>query len=147
MRNNYLDNIFLVKIKDFDFLKSSDVNSIFNKISQIFSGDDEERITVDCIDNIDYIFFRIEEYKVMQFFSFISEMLECEVLNISKNVISGELDDDILLISLDEQHKDFFDKYRVIYTTIDDILDKITNRGIDSLDDIDKEILSSRYSS
>ena len=46
---------------------------------------------------------------------------------------------------MDDYCKDYsfkmFEQYRKDYSNIDDVLDKIIDKGIDYLDDIDKDIL------
>jgi hypothetical protein len=43
-----------------------------------------------------------------------------------------------------DKTKKFFEKFRKELTSIDDVLDKISEKGIDYIDDIDKEVLKTK---
>ena len=60
------------------------------------------------------------------------------ITDISNEVLSGSIQKEY-----PEMDQEYFDEYRLEYTTTDDILDKIVRYGIDSLDKIDKIILDS----
>lgn len=56
--------------------------------------------------------------------------------DITMGVLNGTLPDKNI-----SPNEDFFDSFRLKYTSLDHVLDKIYEHGMDSLDEIDKEIL------
>jgi hypothetical protein len=56
--------------------------------------------------------------------------------DVTEKVISGEIQ-----AEYPEVEKELFENFRLDNVTVDDVLDKISRLGIESLDDIDKKIL------
>ena len=60
--------------------------------------------------------------------------------DVTDKVISGEIQK--LYPEVEKFTPKLFENFRLDNTTIDDVLDKINDKGIESLDDIDKKVLS-----
>lgn len=132
-----MEQIYLITISGFDDLDEKSIFDKFEKISQAVL--EEKNITVECIDEYDYIFFICTEDK-LKLFCDILEGLEYRVDNITEEVVVGNIEKFKHLMS-DDCVGDLFRKYRIEHMDLDDVLDKISAFGVCSLDEIDKNIL------
>ena len=135
------------KVYYFKFSKLADVDNTEKEFEHPFYNDisncinQEENKYVGFTDNDD-IFVRLNDYKV----SMIAEVFnkhgfEFEILDVTEPVIKGDIQKKYPEVEVLTPH--LFEDFRYDNTTIDDVLDKINKKGIDSLDEIDKEILKS----
>lgn len=66
---------------------------------------------------------------------------ELKVIDITNDLIKGEIDKKYPEVDL--LTPGLFENFRLDETSIDDVLDKISEKGIESLDDIDRKVLKS----
>lgn len=135
------------KIYLFKFSKLVDVDNTENDFEHPFYNDisncvdKEENKYLGFTDNDD-VFVRLNDYKV----SIISDVFtkhgfEFEILDVTEEVIKGNIQKEYP--EVEALTPQIFEDFRHENTTIDDVLDKINETGIDSLDEIDKMILKS----
>lgn len=133
-----MDKIYLLKIADdlplYD--GGSKVHSFYNELTDCLELEDQYNIGF--TDN-DFIFIRLNNYKFKQVEEVFKKYFIFIKTDVSKQVISGEMDK--LYPEVDEITPKFFEKFRIDYTTVNDILDKISKNGIESLDYLDRQIL------
>lgn len=118
-----------------------EVDKMLSEVSDCFEVEDEGNFVVEDVNGLDYLFLRVEDYKVDKICKVLDNYIEYEVEEITDRLILGneaELKD----IVKNEEFKQFFDSFRIENTQVDDVLDKINYQGIDALDDIDKQVLS-----
>ena len=130
----------------FKFIKVVDVDSddekefehpIYNEISNCLN--EEEINYIGFTDNED-IFARIPEYKIQLMSKIFTKWgFEFELSNVTQSVKKGIIQKEYP--EVEELTPQLFEDFRYENTTIDDVLDKIIEMGIDSLDEIDKSIL------
>ena len=77
----------------------------------------------------------------MRICSIIDPYINYKLEEVSKKVILGNINEYDFVIK-NSEFKNFFESFRLDNTSIDDVLDKITVKGINSLDEIDKIILT-----
>ena len=86
----------------------------------------------------DDIFAALEESKIEKLSNIMNKYFIISKTDVTEKVISGEIQ-----AEYPEVEKELFDNFRLDNVTVDDVLDKISSLGIESLDDIDKAILES----
>jgi hypothetical protein len=86
----------------------------------------------------DDIFATLEESKIEKLSNIMNKYFIISKTDVTEKVISGEIQ-----AEYPEVEKELFDNFRLDNVTVDDVLDKISSLGIESLDDIDKAILES----
>jgi urate oxidase len=94
--------------------------------------------------NDDDIFVRLPDYKVDKITAVLSKYFEFTKTDVTDKVISGEIAK--IYPEVKEVTPKLFTDFRLDNTSVDDILDKIIESGIDSLDKIDKTILKKSHS-
>ncbi|MFA5586847.1 MAG: hypothetical protein WDA02_10085 [Saccharofermentanales bacterium] len=102
--------------------------------------DSDENITYiksDIINDIQYIFLLSDNYKINKLTDLLDSRLNYKIDNITTDFIESKNIEGLNLT----KNKSFFNNYKLKYLSIDDILDKINNCGIDKLDEIDMKIL------
>jgi hypothetical protein len=117
------------------------VERMLDEVGDCFDVDDEENYVIEDVNGLDYLFLRVDYYKVQNICKVLDKYIKYEIEEITDKLIlgnEGELKD----IIKDKDFKPFFDSFRIDNTVIDDVLDKINHSGIDALDEIDKKILS-----
>ncbi len=85
--------------------------------------------------NDDDIFVRLPNYKIDKIITTLSKYFKYTMSDVTDAVISGELER-----KFPESYK-LFNNFRLDNTSLDNILDKINNGGIESLDKVDRLIL------
>ena len=113
---------------------------ILTKIANVLDKNDDKDMIVESVDDKEFMFFRLSYMKVMRICSILEPYINYSVDEISDKVILGDVDEYDFIIDNDDLSK-FFNSFRLDNASVDDILDKILDKGINSLDEIDKLIL------
>ena len=116
-------------------------DKILNEISDVLDPGDMDNVVSEEYDDSEYMFFRLSKMKVMRICSILEPYVNFGLVEVGENIIKGETKDFDFIVS-NTQFKSFFDNYRLDVADVDDILDKINNKGIENIDEIDKIILS-----
>jgi hypothetical protein len=116
-------------------------DKILNEISDVLDPGDMDNVVSEEYDDSEYMFFRLSKMKVMRICSILEPYVNFDLVEVGENIIKGETKDFDFIVS-NTQFKSFFDNYRLDVADVDDILDKINNKGIENIDEIDKIILS-----
>ena len=116
-------------------------DKILNEITDVLDPGDMDNVVSEEYDDSEYMFFRLSKMKVMRICSILEPYVNFDLVEVSENIIKGETKDFDFIVS-NTQFKSFFDNYRLDVAEVDDILDKINNKGIENIDEIDKIILS-----
>jgi hypothetical protein len=120
---------------------SIDNHPIYEDLSNCLDPDDVEYLG---FTNNDNIFVRLPNYKVDKITVVLSKYFEFIKIDVSDKVISGEIQK--LYPEVKAISPKLFNDFRLDNTSVDDILDKIIESGVDSLDKIDKIILKKSHS-
>lgn len=111
---------------DFTHPIYTDLSNCLNEDDQQFLGFTEN----------DDIFIRLNDYKVESFSNVFSKHgFEFDSIDVTNDVIKGNIQ------KMYPEVEDLFEDFRLDCTSVDDVLDKISFYGIDSLDIIDKKVL------
>jgi len=137
-----INNMSLYRLILFDYESiPDDIKWDIDLRSNILIHDSEE--------NIYFVKSKLLENKIRYYFIISSQKIINDLNEILKNKINYKIDN----ITIDFIHgnriegieyienKNFFNNYRLNLITIDDILDKINTKGIESLNEFDKMIL------
>ena len=87
----------------------------------------------------DEMFVRLNTIKLKRVIDIMKKYFIIDIKDVSDKVISGELQK--LYPEVESLTPKLFKKFRLDNETIDDVLDKIIESGINSLDKVDKKIL------
>jgi hypothetical protein len=130
------NNIYFVK-----FTKSSDIEDDKHPIYQDLSNSlDKEDSKYIGFTNNDDIFIRLVQFQAKKVLDvFTKHGFEFDVTDVTSGVISGDIQNKFPEVQKLTPY--MFDDFRIENTSIDDVLDKILEKGIDSIDSIDKRIL------
>ena len=119
-----------------DFLMTLELDSFFSQEMR-----EKGKVAVDG-NEIAYI--RDEGQLAKQFYGIVSKYHNSTIEDVSEQVIR----DNSLLSDMDDYCREYsfqmFEEFRKDYSSVDDILDKIVENGMDSLDEIDKTILKEK---
>jgi len=89
--------------------------------------------------NNDEMFVRLDTIKLKRVVDIMNKYFVIEIKDVSDKVISGELQK--LYPEVESLTPKLFRKFRLDNETVDDVLDKINEGGLKSLDKVDKKIL------
>ena len=126
-----LFNVSQISLEDGTYIDMHDDN---------YFPDSDENITYtksDIINDNQYIFLLSDNYKINKLTDLLDSRLNYKIDNITFDFIESKKIEGLDLI----KNKSFFYDYKLKYLSIDNILDKINNCGIDKLDEIDMKIL------
>jgi DNA-binding Lrp family transcriptional regulator len=134
------NKIYLIK-----FTKKVDLNTlddfdhpIYKDLVNLLDKGDDKLIG---FTNDENIFLRLPYNKVNEICNIlIKHGFEFNVSDVTKLVIKGDIEK--IYPEVEELNPGIFKNFRMENTSIDDILDKINEKGIGSIDEIDKEILN-----
>jgi hypothetical protein len=140
MKHNKLYLIKTLSVKKGVNLTDDLQEMILTKIANVLDKNDDKDIVVESVDDKEFMFFRLSYMKVMRICSILQPYINYSVDEISDKVILGDVDEYDFIIDNDDLSK-FFNSFRLDNASVDDILDKILDKGINSLDEIDKLIL------
>lgn len=139
MKSNKIYHIRLVKeIYKTNSTENDFSHPIYSKLSDIIEVTEIKHIWVS--DNDD-IYIRLDENKYKRILAAFEEYYELTTEDITDKVIEGEIEK--LYPEIELFTEEFFTDFRLENTSVDDLLDKISTKGIDSLDNTDNSILSS----
>ena len=132
------NNIYFVR-----FTKSSDIEDNAHPIYQDLSNAlDKEDGKYLGFTNGEDLFIRLVYFKVQKVLDVFTKYgFEFEVTDVTSDVISGDIQKKFP--EVEKLTPYMFDNFRIENTSVDDVLDKILERGINSIDTIDKMILGS----
>ncbi len=132
------NNIYFVK-----FTKSTDIEDEAHPIYQDLSNAlDKEDSKYLGFTNGEDLFIRLVYFKVQKVLDVFTKYgFEFEVTDVTKDVISGDIQKKYP--EVEKLTPYMFDNFRIENTSVDDVLDKILEKGINSIDNIDKMILGS----
>ncbi len=115
---------------------------VLPKMGEIFDESDEKFIAVEEIDGVDVMFFFVEQHKVDTLEELMNEHGLIEFSKeVSEEVLLTDFDSDMLKMMQSEEFKSIFDSFIVKNLKSDMVLDKILLKGVESLSDIDKDVL------
>ena len=123
------------------FTKSSDIEDDNHPIYQDLSNalDKEDSKYLGFTNNED-VFIRLVYFKVQKVLDIFSKHgFEFEITDVTDGVISGDIQKKFP--EVEKLTPFMFDDFRIENTSVDDVLDKILEKGIKSIDSIDKRIL------
>jgi len=134
MKANKIYLIKFTKLVNIDDEK----HPIYNDFTNCLNPEDQKY--VGFADNED-IFIRLNDYKVDSFASIFTKYgFEFDVLDVTDSVIKGKTQK--IYPEVEALTPYLFEDFRLDTTSVDDILDKINETGMDSLDNTDTVILS-----
>jgi len=133
------NKIFLIKALSNPAVELED--KMLQEFCDCFEEGDEYNYAVEDVDGLDYIFLRFADYKVDKICKVLDKYIKYDLSEIGDNLILGN-EGDLGNIVKSDEFKPFFDNFRIENTKVDDVLDKISSKGIEALDDIDKEVLA-----
>jgi hypothetical protein len=140
MNKIYFLKIVSENIAEFD-IDSSDNHPIYEDLSNCLEPGDSDYLGFTKDDDI---FVRLPDYKVNKISAVLSKYFEFTKTDVTDKVISGDIEK--IYPEVKEVTPKLFNDFRLDNTSVDDILDKIIESGIDSLDKIDKTILKKSQS-
>ena len=115
-------------------------DKMIEELNEFFTEEMKEEGKV-ALNEDEIIYLRDEGSLSNKFYNVINKYFESSIDDVSELILK----DNSLLSDMDDYCKDYsfkmFEQYRKDYSNIDDVLDKIIDKGIDYLDDIDKDIL------
>jgi hypothetical protein len=128
------NKIYQLKLVNTNYENNEDYSHpVFDELSLLIDSDDLNYIEVN--DNDD-IFLNLLDYKVNVIVSLFEKYFKVIKEDITNNIINGTIYPNVDYV--------MFNRFRMLNTSIDDILDKICENGIECLDRIDKMILKSQ---
>lgn len=132
------NNIYFVR-----FTKSSDIEDdnhpIYQDLSNALDKEDGKYLG---FTNGEDLFIRLVYFKVQKVLDVFAKYgFDFEVTDVTSDVISGDIQKKFP--EVEKLTPYMFDNFRIENTSVDDVLDKILEKGISSIDSIDKMILGS----
>jgi hypothetical protein len=132
-----MNRIYLLRLVDCEAPECNGVHPFYEELTECLDEKDQEYIGFTDDDDL---FIRLDEYKVEKVERVFKKYFIFSKTDVTDKVISGEIQK--LYPEVEKFTPKLFENFRLDNTTIDDILDKINDKGIESLDDIDKKVLS-----
>lgn len=131
------NKIYLIKFEDDKVNNSDDLDHpVFEEISKILNKSDLKCIGVS---NNEDIFLKLSDSKVEKVTNVLRKYYKIQIIDISEEVKSGYIQS--IYPEVEFLTPKLFKNFRLENTSKDDVLDKITCCGLNSLDKIDKKIL------
>lgn len=134
-----MNKIYQIKLLDKDNLSNEVIDSFLFEVALTIDSEDADYMG---FSNDDDIFVRLNEYKIDKIVNVLSKYFSFTIEDVSDKVLSGELKK--LYPEVDKLTPKLFKKFRKDNTTIDHILDKINEKGVQSLDKTDLKILNKK---
>jgi len=129
--------IFQIIIRSESPETENESHPIYQDFTDVLDPEDSKYIG---FANDNKIFLRLIDYKFNNFCKVLSKYnIDFDFSDVTESVIKGDIQKKYP--DVEELTPHIFEDFRYDNTSIDDILDKINERGIDSLDEIDKSIL------
>lgn len=140
MNKIYFLKIVSENIEEYN-IDSTDNHPIYEELSDCLEPGDSDYLGFTKDDDI---FVRLPDYKVNKITAVLCKYFEFTKTDVTDKVISGDIEK--IYPEVKEVTPKLFNDFRLDNTSVDDILDKIIEGGIDSLDKIDKTILKKSQS-
>lgn len=136
-----MNRIYLLKLVDGEAPEyneeNKEVHPFYEELTECLDENDQEYIGFTDADDL---FIRLDEYKVDKIVNVFKKYFIFSKSDVTDKVISGEMQK--LYPEVEKFTPKLFENFRLDNTSIDDVLDKINEKGIESLDDIDKKVLN-----
>lgn len=130
------NKIYLIKFTKLINIED-EKHPIYNDFTNCLNPDEQKYLGF--ADNED-IFIRLVDYKVSLVSNIFTKYgFEFDVIDVTSSVIKGDIQKEYP--EVEKLTPYLFEDFRIDTTSVDDILDKINEKGMDSLDNIDKKIL------
>lgn len=122
-------------------------NSIVPGMMRILDQNDNENIAVESFDNYEVIYTFLGQEKTEKLEKFLQNVkILLESRDITEDALkSAENGSDFVETFKDESYKKMLESFLRDYLTVDMILDKINDRGMESLTNLDREILEKGF--
>jgi hypothetical protein len=136
------NKIYFIKvIKEIDGMGGIENDSDFSHhfYTELLDVIDVEEVKYIGFSDSEDFFVRFEGLKFNKVLSVLKKHFELTATDVTDKVISGEIQK--LYPEVESLTPELFTDFRLDNTSTDDVLDKINFTGIESLDEIDKEIL------
>lgn len=133
-------SLYLLKLYGLDKLEAEMEYELHVKTNPILPDDYENvyYINIQESNSLRYTYIISDEGRIRRLCESLNGKIKYEAKNITIEIIDNKEFDGSELV----ENKKFFDDFRFQFLTPDDILEKISRCGTDSLDDIDKKILN-----
>ena len=136
--------IFRIKIDLSNTLNGMEIENAENKmieeLEEFFTEEMREKGKV-ALNGDEIIYIRDEGSLANRFYNVVAKYFKSSIDDVSQLILK----DNSLLSDMDNYCRDYsfkmFEQYRKDYSDINDVLDKIIDKGMNYLDDIDKDIL------
>lgn len=132
-----MNKIYLLRLVDCKAPEYSVVNPFYEELTECLDIDDLDYIGFTDDDDL---FIRLDEYKVKKIEYIFGKYFKFLKKDVTDKVISGEIQK--LYPDVEKFTPKLFENFRLDNTSIDDVLDKINDKGINSLDHIDRKVLN-----
>ena len=113
------------------------------ELGEFFTEEMKERGNV-ALNGDNVVYIRDNGYVSDNFYNVVKKYYKSTIEDVSEIIIK----DNSLLSDMDDYCREYsykmFEEFRKDYSSTDDVLDKIIEKGIDYIDDIDKEILKTK---
>ena len=116
---------------------------IFPEMGLIFDEDDDNFVAIEEIDGADVLFLFVEQSKVDKLIELVTkyELIDFHK-EVSDEILQGDITDvELLNLMMCDEFKDMFDSFILKNLNSDMVLDKIIEKGIESLTENDKKVL------
>jgi hypothetical protein len=134
-----MNKIYQIKLLDKDLLDNEVIEAFLFEVALTIDSEDSNYMG---FSNEDDIFIRLDEYKCDKIVNVLSKYFIFTIEDVSDKALSGELKK--LYPEVDKLTPKLFKNFRKENTTVDYILDKINEKGFESLDKIDLKILNKK---
>ena len=130
------NKIYFIKFTKLSNIEDTN-NEIYKDLSNALDKEDGKYLG---FTNGEDLFIRLVYFKVQKVLDvFTKNGFEFEVTDVTSDVISGDIQKKFP--EVEKLTPFMFDNFRIENTSVDDVLDKILEKGINSIDSIDKRIL------
>ena len=134
-----MNKIYQIKLLDKDLLDNEVIDAFLFEVALTIDSEDSNYMG---FSNDDDIFIRLEEYKCDKIVDVLSKYFIFTIEDVSDKALSGELKK--IYPEVDKLTPKLFKNFRKENTTVDYILDKINEKGFESLDKTDLKILNKK---
>jgi hypothetical protein len=126
-------------VEDVENINSNDNDFSHPFFEEITLSLNEKDINYIGFSDNDEMFVRLDTIKMKRVVDIMNKYFVIDIKDVSDKVISGELQK--LYPEVESLTPKLFRKFRLDNETVDDVLDKINESGLKSLDKVDKKIL------
>lgn len=144
MKNALKNNaVTMIKLNIFnDAQNQAFENEIQPAMGKIFDENDDQFIAVEEINGADVLFLFVEQSKINALIDLLNEHNMIDFTKeVSEEVLMGDLDAEFIKVMQSDEFKSMFDAFILKNLSSDMVLDKIIEKGIESLTENDKIVL------